>query len=273
MYCVANDHGICAICDYRRYMRGRGKEYLRAVCRARNLAITNDMNGGRLLGLIRADDNAAGDVLAPSEHANYRVTDEQLSQIQIGIEWSTIAHIRRRASANWSRCEELRFQFSVATTLVHEIVHAFWPYVHRRCWDCFDDDPWISKDEKKKGLEKEAELGYSWEYFAFGSRTPTGRRSCRRGDKGLPNELHQCQWSYFQATLEAERGEHPLINHDFILPVPYIHDWFQESTWKRTATDGRLEGRPNFDDALIMRQVPVNLDDDESWGDRTCSIE
>jgi hypothetical protein len=272
MYCIAKARAVCAICGHRKYSR-EDKADLQTVCTRRNLNYDDGMNRIQLLGLLQADDIAAGGLPNPGSPSAYEVTDEQLSQLQIGLNWSMIKHIRERASANWSTCEELRFQFGVAVTLVHELAHAFWAYVQRRCWSCFEQEPWVSKDEKKQALEEEAELGWSWEYFAFGSRAPTGRRIRQRGDKGVPNEFQQCQWNYTGATLEAGRGKHPVVEHDFVLPVQYIHSWFQESTWQNIATNGRLAGRPNFHNALVMRHVPQSINDDESWGNRSCSME
>ncbi|KAH7068525.1 hypothetical protein FB567DRAFT_555398 [Paraphoma chrysanthemicola] len=46
-----------------------------------------------------------------------------------------------------------------------------------------------------------------------------------------------------------------VVNHSFILPVEYINSWFLESTWPNIETNGRVEGRPHLDDAVILREL------------------
>jgi hypothetical protein len=42
---------------------------------------------------------------------------------------------------DWTRSDELRFQFSVAATLCHELAHIFWSWTQGACWLCEGNEP------------------------------------------------------------------------------------------------------------------------------------
>jgi hypothetical protein len=73
------------------------------------------------------------------EPADFKASDTQVSKLQMGLHWDLLKHIRE--DVPWTGSEELRFQFAVAGTLCHELVHAFWWHTRRRCWNCEKHDP------------------------------------------------------------------------------------------------------------------------------------
>ncbi|KAJ4372053.1 hypothetical protein N0V83_003826 [Neocucurbitaria cava] len=196
----------------------------------------------------------------------YRTTDEQLSQLQVGLNWHILKHIRKTLDdEDWTPSEELRFQMAVATTLVHELVHMFWYWTGRKCWNCEDAEPWWSRAEEP--LLETPELGHSWEYWAFGAPIPEAGQLQTDADQGRPNRFHRVQWNYVRETVAAGRDLHGAMSHDFIIPVQYINAWFQESTWRAIAKRGRVAGRPNHNDSVITRVQVKELDSaDGSWG-------
>jgi hypothetical protein len=59
--------------------------------------------------------------------AVFAASDAQLYDLRVGLRNEVIVHIREAVQGNrWCDSEELRFQFALATTLVHETVHQFW---------------------------------------------------------------------------------------------------------------------------------------------------
>ena len=55
-----------------------------------------------------------------------------------------------------------------------------------------------------------------------------------------------------------------------LLPIPYVRDWFQESTWHAIATKGRKAGHPSFSKCTIFRLIQVRVE--EGLGDGTYDI-
>lgn len=182
-----------------------------------------------------------------------------------------IEHIRDDLREFWSEAEELRFQFSVATTLAHEVTHVFWFNTLQHCWTCFSEDPYWHKDEDTFGPAQE--IGNSWEYWAFGSRVPVGVRLVPQDSEYEDNGFQRCQWSYIWSTEQAGRLNHLILDHDYVLPVQYISDWFQESTWRRIKILGRVAGRPNHSQVVIMREEPCDVDAKDKFDTYECTVE
>jgi hypothetical protein len=60
----------------------------------------------------------------------------------------------------------------------------------------------------------------------------------------------------------------------FVLPVKYVNDWFQESTWTSIRTSGnvRTAGRPDYRECVILREEATKLAKEHHYGSRTCAI-
>jgi hypothetical protein len=195
------------------------------------------------------------DYVAPSD---FGASAAQASNIQTGLHWDLLKHIRdSREDEFWTESEELRFQLAVVGTLCHEIVHAFWWHSRRRCWNCEEHDPWWSVTERRHG--DLPELGISWEQFAFGSRLPGAGKLLDDDDRDTPNIFQRCQWGWVDNTLQGGVCMNRLLKHHFIVPVDYVHAWFQESTWRDIATYGRETGRPSQQNHQIMRLEPQDM--------------
>lgn len=179
--------------------------------------------------------------------------DEPLHNILIGI--LDDIHTPLKAPDTWSATQHMRFHFSLAATLVHELVHAFWLFVSRRCWRCFDSEPWWSQDEHETSFGTEMpELGNSWEYWAFGARVPQVATLSEGEPKSMnANVLQKGLWSFVWSTPGAGWA----LDHDIVLPASWIHKWFREEMWQRIADEGRVKGRPGFEDAVILRETLV----------------
>ncbi|KAH7061689.1 hypothetical protein BKA63DRAFT_429950 [Paraphoma chrysanthemicola] len=248
-YCIADTRGRCAICGYCEYAVSWNCKELKSSAKERGITGYSKLRKAELIAALQANDGFPRTPAAQPGKPHIPETD--FHNIQIGLIRDVRTHIKNRATDNWSKCQELRFQFALAATLVHEFSHAFWFFAQQRCWSCFKVDPWYYRGETRP--EDTPELGQSWEYFAFGMRVPPGGRI--RGTKGEspPHIFSQCHWNYAWATEEAGRSDthFDVVNHDFILPVDYINSWFLESTWRNIETNGR----------------------DDSFSARTCSIE
>ncbi|KAF1842720.1 uncharacterized protein K460DRAFT_340083 [Cucurbitaria berberidis CBS 394.84] len=202
----------------------------------------------------------------------YRTTDEQLSNLQVGLHWDVVKHIRDGLEDEvWTESEETRFQMAVGATLCHELAHMFWWWTQRRCWNCEGADPWWSKTEAT--FNSQPEIGNSWEYWAFGSRVPGAGKLHECTGQELPNIFQRCQWNWIDSTEQGGQGKHSVLIHDFILPVEYTNLWFRESTWEAIAQNGRKMGRPSHDNLVIMRELPTDLVQENAFGNYECTIE
>jgi hypothetical protein len=105
------------------------------------------------------------------------------------------------------------------------------------------------------------EIGNSWEYWAFGTRVPRAAKVRIGNDKSVANLFQQTQWTYSDHHPKAGQSKtlNDIVTHDFILPVEYVHSWFQESTWAAINNRGRLGGRPDYQNAVIMREEATKL--------------
>jgi len=267
VYCCSEASEVCNICGEREYRKDKKVELL-ALCHKRGLTGYQQMSKAELLTHLETLN--AAELPQPANHKTYLTTAAQRANILIGLNFDMIKRIREATTSGWSDSEGFRFQFAVATTLAHELAHAFWLNVSRRCWGCFGPDPKLSKNEDTFGPAYE--IGNSWEFFAFGTRVPVGGRFCPEGSTDEPNNFQQGQFSYVWSTEAAKKCMHPILNHDFIVPVDYIHEWFQETTWARITAKGRAYGRPNFDTSVVVREEPVSVDANGDFYTRKCTV-
>jgi hypothetical protein len=207
------------------------------------------------------------------EPAEFRASDTQVSDLQIGLHWDLLKHIRDPLEEGpWTESEELRFQFAVAGTLCHELVHAFWWHTRRHCWNCEKHDPWLSPTEPRHG--DLPELGISWEHFAFGSRIPGAGKLMEDADgQSMPNIFQRCQWSWIDSTLQGGVRMNRALKYYLVVPVEYINAWFRESTWVCIAKCGREAGRPSQRGHQILRLEPHDVVEEGVFGLYECELE
>jgi hypothetical protein len=118
--------------------------------------------------------------------------------------------------ATASSSEKMRKDFCMAATLVHELCHAVG--VMRRGHIC---EPYISLDHHT------TEFGSAWENFMFGGIiNPIDPHS------DVPCIMMYKIWSDNQAAFAAGGKEHAAV------PMSYIAQWFQKSTWEAIAKGG-----------------------------------
>jgi hypothetical protein len=276
-YCLGVDRGVCFICGYRSY-RTYNKGDLKNVHRTRGMRGFSRLSDVHLLAALEVADDIA-EPNAPDSPTGIRVPDVKFHNIEIQIHRNMVDHIEDPKRNTWTDCEQKRFQFSLAATLVHELAHPFWYFSQKRCWSCFNPDPWLSDVEPRH--RDGPEIGDSWEHWAFGIRAPHAGRVRVVTGESIPNVFQQHQWSYSHSTAEAGESDAPsaLVQHTFILPVEWINAWFQQSTWDTIAADGRVEGRPSYWDAAILRGEAVKMRKGDATmknyklGTRVCTIE
>lgn len=115
-----------------------------------------------------------------------------------------------------SLCDRLRFDFLLATTIIHELTHAFG--IMRR-GDLKEPFYHLS--------DPQAELGWSWEEFALGGIfNPFDRASARI------SFLMRKVWLSDEVAYGSGGKEWTAV------PMSWIAQWFQISTWSKIAKDG-----------------------------------
>ncbi|KAA8616969.1 hypothetical protein PtrV1_10270 [Pyrenophora tritici-repentis] len=169
-----------------------------------------------------------------------------MSDLQIGLHRHMYQHIQRATGPQpqeaWSRSSELRFQFSVATTLCHELVHVVF---------------WWSQLRKKINLGPE--LGNDWEWWALGSRVPTAAKILETPEDQATTAF---SLSNFCHTFQTKTGG-----------KSYYKDCFQESTWASIRANGREAGRPIHDNLVIVSELGTDVADDDTFNTLQCEIE
>lgn len=92
-------------------------------------------------------------------------------------------------------------------------------------------------------------------------------------DDEEPTEISAFQRSNLSYVWSTNAGlpKHKILTFSFILPVDYTHAWFQESTWARIAQN-RVNGRPNFDHAVVLRCEPDTQIAPATFGRENCTI-
>ncbi|KAF2736449.1 hypothetical protein EJ04DRAFT_562498 [Polyplosphaeria fusca] len=182
--------------------------------------------------------------------------------------------------ATASRCTQYRMLYLLATTLVHELVHAYWMFIDREEFHDYDwgQEPLFNRHDEK------SELGFSWETTTLG-RVADAIEGTTLSPRG-PTMLFSIQTSTYKNSRDrvAELGKliddrgcrvqeitHLLPPYDINLPtLPYrgnartgtsgknmpanaicvIHaipmswvaKWFSESVWRKRAEDFKTRG-------------------------------
>lgn len=117
---------------------------------------------------------------------------------------------------NSSRCAQFRHDFLFASTLVHEIVHAVGVMRRGNL-----SEPCIRQDDP------DPEWGYAWEHFMFGCIINPQDRT-RPGTHSFMRKI----WANTLLAEEAGGKEYCDV------PMTYIAQWFQQSTWNIIAQHG-----------------------------------
>jgi hypothetical protein len=162
-------------------------------------------------------------------------TNAQLNDLQIRLRDDVIMHVQGRVALTdiWTDSEELRFQFALVTTLVHEVVHQFWWFRTRSCWQCTHPSPWWNRTDSLRRFATNPELGYSWEMWALGHSIPAPGKLDMVPRQGPPNIFSRSEWSSICRANGGGNGYQALpsiLAYNYILPVEYISDWFQQAT-------------------------------------------
>jgi hypothetical protein len=275
-YCEAERRGVCAVCRYPYYTEWQREDVLE-LCKEMGWEGSADQTKAQLVRRLQQEDDL--DAITPRTRNEVKVSAETFNGIRIGLHHDVIRHLRECRQKNWTQCEEMRFQFSLAGILVHELAHAFYPYTQRQCWSCNEGEPWWSADEVR--YVGGPELGNSWEIWAFGSRVPDVNRARGKQEVALSSSFCRGSWSHVLDTEQTgvSRSHFELVAHELIVLTEYTSSWFQESTWGAIARKGRLAGRPNLEDSVILSYEVTELLDGtttpgaSAYGPRRCSIE
>lgn len=229
--------GICPDCDWRNYpfcptcndrIHDKWERYeLYDVCRSYGVLQHTERSHKHLVDHLDGQFNRVGipprctdpNIQKLDFEKKKANTDGPLCNMRIGL--LDDIHTPYTASPAWTDTELCRFYFSLAATLVHELVHALWFLISRRCWRCFRHEPWHSRSEHETSVGATAsELGNAWEYWAFGTRIPCVATRSEGGKKGVvANVLQKGLFSYVWSTPEAGW----LVNYDIVLPTEWIH--------------------------------------------------
>ncbi|CAE7001274.1 hypothetical protein PTNB85_09071 [Pyrenophora teres f. teres] len=263
----------CAGCRGTLY-EGETVEELQEAARARELTTKARTTRGLVAALKQQD--LANDGI-PSQETNGQVPNrDNMSNLQIGLLQQMYQHIQKATSASpqeiWSGSSELRFQFAVATTLCHELVHVFWWWTQRRCLYCERREPWWSGNEEKVLVAPE--LGEEWEWWALGSRVPAAGKLQETPQEKSPTVFSQSNWCH---TFETKTGGFSYVkgcvSHVYIFPVEWTNSWFQEATWTNICDNGREAGRPTHDNLVILSELGTNMINDDEFDTFKCEIE
>ena len=271
--CAGEKKLRCAGCGGTWYEDSTLKE-LRDAVRARQIVNTKARKAADLVTALKQHDQDTDGV--PSQEVSGRVQNRtNLPNLQIGVHQHAKQHIERATAAEaqdiWSQSEEVRFQFSLAATLTHELVHVFWWWTQLRCGLCEGNEPWWSENEDK--IHFGPELGNSWEWWAFGSRVPTGRKIQENAEEEPRTIFSRSNWSQTFQTKTSGFYFQPCVSHSYVFPMEWINSWFQEATWVNIRTNGREAGRPSHDNLIVMSQLGTKMVDDENFNTYKCEIE
>ncbi|KAF2640940.1 hypothetical protein P280DRAFT_498722 [Massarina eburnea CBS 473.64] len=151
-----------------------------------------------------------------------------------------------------SKCDQFRHDFQVATTLIHEIVHAFGAMRRGGL-----TEPFIRLDYPSDS----AEWGYAWENFMFGAIINPQDRTTY----GTHVQLRKT-WADI-ALAKANGGKEYSA-----IPVRWTAQWFRKETWAKIEKTGPLAIPPpvtrlkfvsstKYHRWVIMTDVPETRDD------------
>lgn len=165
--------------------------------------------------------------------------------IRISKEYETYARLGYAAATN---SQEMRFQFHFATTLAHEVCHAFWlmragetlPEVNTPAHEFYAEPRHSDRDPPAMG-----ELGLSWETFTFGFRLGTidSKTAPTYAILGAP-------WKTVE---EQETGDIRYL----ALPMSWINQWFREELWQDVARSGRTAIPPPRVTLSLMSRLRI----------------
>lgn len=133
-----------------------------------------------------------------------------------------------------SRCDRFRHDFQAATTLVHELVHAYGIMVRGTL-----KEPYIRLDHPGK-----SEWGFAWENFMFGGIINPQDRTIH----GTHIQLRKT-WQDDEKIPKNGGREYSAI------PVKWTAQWFRKETWEKIEREGPLSIKPAVT-RLKIRGVP-----------------
>jgi predicted Zn-dependent protease with MMP-like domain len=136
MHCLGDRHQVCATFGTQFY-QGKAIPQLRDICRDVGLTGYGADTRQQLIDRLEAANEKEG-------FGEFDMGENELypTPIHIGLYHNMLKHIRRKASDHWSASEELRFQFQIATTLVHELAHAYGNDASEKCIECGGNEPY-----------------------------------------------------------------------------------------------------------------------------------
>lgn len=123
-----------------------------------------------------------------------------------------------------SHCDQFRHDFQTATTIVHEIVHAFGIMRRGNL-----GEPWIRLDHA------ENEWGYAWENFVFGAIVNPQERE----RPGTHVQLRKT-WSTLPVAIRHGGKEYSAVG------VSWVAQWFRKETWDQIERYGPLAITPSI---------------------------
>jgi hypothetical protein len=96
-------------------------------------------------------------------------------------------------------------------------------------------------------------------------------------NKWEPNIFQRADCNYTVETQSGGRGYHDSISHQIIFLFKWINEWFLEATWQNITAHGRMPGRPNHDDMVLLYERGITLKDQvntkDIFGKFECGLE
>ena len=115
-YCGAERRGVCTVCRYQYYTEWPRQDVLE-LCKELEWEGLAGQTKAQLVRRLQQEDDL--DTIAPRTRNEVKVPAGTFNDIRIGLHYDVIKHLRGRRRDNWTQCEEMRFQFSLASILVH----------------------------------------------------------------------------------------------------------------------------------------------------------
>lgn len=132
----------------------------------------------------------------------------------------TLHRLLSLSTNSFTPCQNLRFQFLLAKTLIHELGHAWYTYWH---------GPLVTYGRRKRCQEPKVfesdifpEMGFSLEWHIFGANLST-----------LDFGKNQCA-TVGPMVATRPQDDFPIRSPALaFVPMSWVRMWFQEETWKR----------------------------------------